>query len=239
MSDDIHFIEQKKDELADSLVFSIIHDLKNMMVPIMSRAEMLLLPGLSDERRNYLVNQMYAGCFTLMGAMNNMVRICKDRNGIGEIHLEPVNLNFLVTEAIDVLDESSLAKSIKVVNDVAEGFIVNVDRESILTVFINLIGNAIKFTHSGGSIRVYSAEEDDKVRVFIEDTGIGIDVDKIKALIENNQYFTTPGTNGEVGTGFGLMLCVSHLMRHQSILDYCRNDSGGSTFSFLLGCKND
>lgn len=224
----------KHDDLADSFIFSIVHDLKNMMVPIMSRADMLQMPGLSEEKRKYLLKQMNISCSTMMDALNKVVRICKDRNGMGTYLSERFSLRFLVLEVLDVLEEGFAQKSVLTVNEVPADVEVVADRESILGVVMNLVGNALKFSNEGGQVRLYTIDRGPRIEVCVEDDGIGIEEDRIKRLLEENQYFTTPGTSGEPGTGFGLMLCESQLLRNGSRLQYRRNELLGSTFSFEI-----
>lgn len=223
-----------KDELSDSFIFSIIHDLKNMMVPILSRADMLQFPNLTDEKRSYIIKQLSLSCTTMMDALNKMVRICKDYNNIGEIVPTQLNLRFLVIEVLDVLEEAIANKHIEVSIEIGEDFRVYADHSYILSVLSNLIGNALKFTPEFGHIRIREELCESEVRIIVEDDGVGIDEAKISALINSNQYFTTPGTNGEVGTGFGLLLCVSQLRRCGSSLEYGNNPEKGAFFSFKL-----
>ena len=54
----------QNDEFQDSFVASIVHDLKNLMVPIMSRSELLLMPNISEEKKQNMVKQLNASCYT-------------------------------------------------------------------------------------------------------------------------------------------------------------------------------
>ena len=120
------------------------------------------------------------------------------------------------------------------VNDVSEDIFVLADKESILGVVMNLVGNAVKFTPEGGHVRITAVDCGNRVDLCVEDDGLGVDEEKISKLLYENLYFTTPGTNGEPGTGLGLMLCESQLVRNGSHLHFRRNESSGSTFGFEL-----
>lgn len=226
--------KKNSDELPASFVFSIIHDLKNMMVPIMSRAEMLQMPNLSEEKRQYMLKQLSSSCYAMMDALNKMVGICHCRCNLGNSNLVAFNLRFVVDEVLDVQEEACQHKNITVVNDVEEKCIVLGDQESILLTLSNLIGNAVKFTPKGGEIHIFTERVENGVRVTVKDTGVGIDEKRMAEVIENNNYFTTPGTEGEAGTGFGILLCVNQLCHCNSKLEFSNNPKGGASFSFVL-----
>lgn len=224
----------QNNDFQDSFIASIVHDLKNLMVPIMSRSELLLMPNISEEKRRNMLKQLNTSCYTLMDALNKMVRICKERANTGTYHFESFKLLPLVCEVLDVLDESVEIKHLNVKCEIPAELTVFADRASILSVVTNLLGNAVKFTPNTGTITVSADRAGEKVRIVVSDSGIGIDEEKIADLLKNNHYYTTPGTNGETGTGLGLLLCQTQLRRNLSTLDFSNLPTGGSEFSFEL-----
>ncbi|MBO4654071.1 MAG: HAMP domain-containing histidine kinase [Bacteroidales bacterium] len=224
----------RKDEFSDSFIFSIVHDLKNMLVPIMFRAELLQLPALPEEKKEKTLQQLYDSCLTMRDALNSMVEICRNRSFVGEYKPVSFDLQLLVYEVMDVLKESYMRKQIRVENLVPGGTMVNADREAILSVLSNLMRNAIKFTPEKGRVKIFSEIRGQKVLFSIEDNGIGFDEEKMRALLAENKYYSTPGTQGERGTGFGLLLCISLLERGGISLECERVPGGGSRFSFAL-----
>ena len=225
------------DDFQDSFIASIVHDLKNLMVPIVSRSELLMMPTLSDEKRQNLLKQLNVSCNTMMDALNKMVSICKDRANRGNYHFETFKIALPLSEAIDILEENAETKSIAIRNHVPRDLTVFADKDAILSIFTNLIGNAVKFTPKGGEIDIDAEMSDEEVRVSIRDNGIGIDEERISDLLNNNHYYTTSGTNGESGTGLGLLLCDSQLRHNGSALEFSNLASGGSEFAFKLPCK--
>lgn len=94
---------------------------------------------------------------------------------------------------------------------------VHADRDMVLTVFRNLINNAIKFCEANDVISVSarpSEESSANVRVTVSDTGIGMDSSKITAFLDGRRLETTAGTGGETGSGLGLRIC-HNLVRRQ------------------------
>jgi signal transduction histidine kinase len=71
----------------------------------------------------------------------------------------------------------------------------------------NLISNAIKFTATGGNITIDRILENDFVTIRVNDSGVGIDKDDLNSLFRIDATHTSKGTDGEEGTGLGLILC--------------------------------
>jgi len=112
---------------------------------------------------------------------------------------------------------------------------VNADREMINTVIRNLVSNAIKYTPEGGEI-VLGCEpaENDAVKVYVKDTGIGIKKHTISKLFKIEETFSTSGTSNEQGTGLGLILVNEFLEKNNGELLIDSKEGEGSTFAFTL-----
>ena len=233
MDDETQLTEQKN-ELEDTFIFSFIHDIKNMMAPITSRVEMLETMEMGREEEKETLRQIGSSCDAVMEVLNRMLKIYRTRTHMDAYTPRKADLSFVIIIVMDVMEERAKNKGIEIKNEVPDGCMVFTDREAILGVIVNLVGNAVKFTHKGGKIKISTVEEGDKIRVKVSDNGVGIDEEKITALLERNKYFNTPGTEGELGCGFGLLLCDSHLRRGGSRLEFANNADGGATFSFLL-----
>ena len=184
-----------------------------------------------------MLKQLNVSCNTMMDALNKMVGICKDRANKGNYNFEKFKLNFILSEVLDILEENADAKSIVFKNHVPPDLTVFADKDAILSVLTNLVGNAVKFTPKGGEINIEVEMSDDEVRICIRDNGIGIDEERISDLLKNNHYYTTSGTNGESGTGLGLLLCEAQLRHNRSSLEFSNLSSGGAEFAFKLPCK--
>lgn len=218
----------------DIFIASVVHDMKNLMVPILTRSEMLQL-NISEEKKLALLNQLNKSCMTLMDALQKMVSICKDRNNASEIYPTHFNLHNLVIEVLDAVEEQYETKEIDVQNAIPEDVVIFADRNIMISVLMNLVGNAIKFNNIGGKILIFSEETESSVwKITVQDSGIGINEEQMFNLINENKYYTTPGTMGELGTGLGLMLCVSKLQRSHSTLEARNNSNGGASFSFYV-----
>jgi signal transduction histidine kinase len=139
----------------------------------------------------------------------------------------------MIHETIQLLQLQANAKNIILRNNVVDNHFVHADKGMISLVIRNLLSNAIKYTPEKGRISINVQETNDHTRVSVEDTGVGLSEEAI-AQIDQNNYFTTPGTASESGTGLGLMLCKEFLQKNGGVLTIQSKPGQGSVFSFSL-----
>jgi len=102
------------------------------------------------------------------------------------------------------------------------------------TVLHNLFGNALKFTGRGNSVTISAIEEGPDLRVAVCDTGIGMDQRTLEGLFRSDSKQSRKGTEGESGTGLGLLICKEFVALHGGRIWAQSAVGEGSTFSFTL-----
>ncbi len=126
-------------------------------------------------------------------------------------------------------------KNVNLIIDVDPNLIVYADENMLHSIFLNLVGNAIKFTHKGGFVKIRADEQNDHIKFSVMDNGVGISEDNISKLMDTNYGgFTTLGTAKEKGTGLGLMLCREFIKLHNGYFKVDSKIGSGTTFSFSV-----
>lgn len=152
----------------------------------------------------------------------------------GVTHITNVCLKKSTIEAIRFVKPGAYAKGIVINNNVME---VEVEVDKLLfinSVLVNLLNNAIKFSHPKGHIEVFSIVKEDRVQLFVKDEGIGIDKSDISKLFDINTVFTSKGTSGESGTGLGLSIVKTVLKRMNGKISVESTKGEGTTFQVDL-----
>jgi signal transduction histidine kinase len=145
---------------------------------------------------------------------------------------QPLAVDALVQQASEVLRPLALQKYQQLRVEVAPGLPrVSVDRERMLQVLTNLVGNAIKFTPAGGCVTVRARQVDGKVRVSVKDNGPGIPAEDVPHLFE--RFWRASGVN-ERGTGLGLSIVKRIVEAHGGTIWVETQVGTGSTFFFTL-----
>jgi signal transduction histidine kinase len=115
---------------------------------------------------------------------------------------------------------------------------VYADRNMINTVIRNLLTNAIKFTPLEGTIKIQAKQLEDIVRIHIADSGIGMNKEQVDALFKIEKGQSREGTEGETGTGLGLILCKEFISKNKGKIWVKSIPQKGSTFYISLPISN-
>ena len=168
--------------------------------------------------------------------MENLLEWSRLRRGGTDFIPVKFNLKKKIEECIAVLAESARKKGIEILINISDELVVLADSHMFETVIRNLISNAIKFTNKGGKVSVTAGNNNDHImEIKISDSGIGMAPELRDKLFKLNEKTNRPGTDGELSTGLGLLLCKDFIEKHNGKL-WVESELGkGSTFSFTIG----
>ena len=153
-----------------------------------------------------------------------------------EIPFNPADLrvNETIESVLDLLNSHAHDKGILLQSDVPEGTVVYADSRMFETVLRNLLSNAVKYTPYGGKITIGLKDEEEFIQFGVEDTGVGMDEEQVASLFNVDKKTSRPGTNNELGTGFGLILCQEFVQKNGGELSVESSPGKGSIFSFTV-----
>lgn len=144
---------------------------------------------------------------------------------------ETLKISSLLSYTLEDLKENIDAKNLTIEKiNFNESIEIESDKESLLIILKNIIGNAIKFSYQGGQIKI-KIEEGSEKKIHIIDSGTGMKQSKIHALLNDYNILSANGTEGEVGLGLGLRLSLDLANRLGAHLDIKNNASKGLTIS--------
>ena len=214
----------------------VSHDLRSPLSAIRTSADQLLLHAGHPARNPEQVARTAERIQRASQRMTHMIRDLLDLSNIeaGRLSIEPADheAGELAEAAADMLREVAAEKGIRLeaLPDNARTR-VRCDRERILQVFSNLIGNAIKFSNEGSAILLGVREEPERVVLCVEDRGAGIPEAQLDHVFE--RYVHRERRSGG-GLGLGLAISKAIIEAHGGTI-WARSTLGaGSTFSFSL-----
>ncbi|MHB1920842.1 MAG: GAF domain-containing sensor histidine kinase [Chitinophagaceae bacterium] len=149
------------------------------------------------------------------------------------LDIRPLSLHKMVEDLVQAAQPAAILKKNVVLSDLVEDFPIRADEQQLRFVLRNLIGNANKFCENG-MVQIQAKNLGNQVRINIRDTGIGMRPDQIKQLFNFEKNKSTPGTQGEKGTGLGLFVCKSIIEKHKGNIMVESQVGKGSTFSIFL-----
>ena len=222
--------------------FSIIaHDLRSPFSGFLGLTQIMaedLHSFTMDEIKEIAVNLRNSAA-NLFRLLENLLHWARIQQGLIPFNPEVLPLLTIVSESVDMILESARSKVIEIDYDIPDDLIVLADCNILQTIIRNLVSNAIKFTHKGGNISISAKVADgNSVEIEIKDTGIGISKNMIEKLFRLDAQNGRRGTEGELTTGLGLMLCKEFVEKHGGRLWVESTEGKGSKFYFSLPTKS-
>ncbi len=214
----------------------VLHDLKNLILPLLAYSELLTMEGISYEKMRTIAEKMNRSAGEVIDAFTNVLETNKKKTKFFSPVPSEWNLHNKVEELYSILSPLFEKKRLKFENLLEKTQKVYADSGMIYSVLLNLLTNAIKFTPQGEKIVVFGAKIGENLfQVNVKDNGMGIDEKKRDELFSPYCFFTTKGTEEELGTGLGLAHCKDLVQRnHGNIYAENNQDGNGATFSFTL-----
>lgn len=218
---------------------SMSHELRTPMNSILGLTELILEePSLGKKNKERLQVVLKSGN-RLMNLINDILDLSKIEAGKMDIHEENILLDELIKEietSIKPLAENK-GLSFKVIKHSKTKIIVNIDKEKITQVLMNLLGNAVKFTNKGKIELHVTVIDDNQIKFDVMDSGVGISDEDQKIIFEEFRQVDGTITRKHSGTGLGLSICQKIANLLDGTLSVQSKFGSGSNFSFTIPIK--
>jgi signal transduction histidine kinase len=236
-------IEQAETQRLDELnklksyfVSSVSHDLKTPLTSIRMFAELLRTrKNISKSDTNEYLEIIEGESERLTRLINNVLDFAKIERGVKEYHFSEIELNSLVKNVIRILQYQFKIEKCAVHEQLSNGeCIIDADKDAVIEALINLITNAIKYSHDEKEITISVSGRNGFVGLSVEDKGIGISKEDIEQIFKPF-YRTQEGKiHGSGGAGLGLAI-VKHVMdAHGGKIEVDSTPEKGSKFTLLF-----
>ena len=222
-------------ESKDKFFGILAHDLRSPLVTLRGFVNVLHHghARFDQSEMNRLTGRIENSLKGLTSLLDNLLQWSTAQTGIIEFAPRKVRLQKVIDENIMLMETTAQVKDIELVKDVAVEH-VYADKQMLHLIIRNLVSNAIKFTPRGGKVFITASESEDFTTLTVKDTGVGIDEDKLKNLLEENLLRTSRGTENEKGSGLGLWLCREFVERHHGKITVESEVGKGSSFRIVL-----
>ena len=213
----------------EQLIAVVAHDLKNPLNAIELRGRLLEKSAPDTRAREHLASIRHS-----VEVMKRQIRGLLDSASLEAGHLrldvDDHDLHQLVTEVFDVLAPVATDQAIQLVTEVKPGTVRTCDGDRITQVLFNLVGNALKFTPSGGSVTITCEDQGGATAVTVRDTGAGIAPEAVSHIFD--RFYTSGGRTA--GTGLGLDIVKGLVEAHGGTLTVSSKVGDGSAFTFTI-----
>jgi two-component system CheB/CheR fusion protein len=229
---------EQANRMKDAFLAMLSHELRNPLALMLLQAEILLRSP--EARQSEQLRQSARIIHDMVRAQARIVEdlldVSRARTGNLAINRQLLPLTFVITDSIGALRREAESKQLTLDVQLPEApLIVQADPTRVRQIAWNLLNNAIKFTPSGGTIRVRLAREGTSARFDVEDTGEGLAAQDLPHIFEWFRKADIASTRGREGMGIGLALVQQLVELHEGRLQARSEGLGkGSCFTVWL-----
>ena len=220
--------------MRNDFVANVSHEFKTPLSSIMGYVTLLQDNTISDDERDEYIKKTFMNIEKLNDLTENILRLSKLENQNYPDEKESYRLDEQIREAIVLMEPKWDEKNICFDIELPQ-IIYNGNRTLIFQVWMNLIGNAIKFSNKGGTVAISSKIKEDYIRIIISDDGIGMDNDTLAHIFE--KFYQGDTSRQAQGNGLGLALCKKILENCDGKI-YATSEPGKGSV-FMVELKNN
>jgi signal transduction histidine kinase len=228
-------------QIKANLISNVSHELRTPLAHIKGYVELI-----HDGELGPLSPEVQKAMGVVQQGTKRLERLIEDliefstasREGLS-LKLQAVSPDELAKDVIERSREKAEKAGVALEYAVAEGLpSIRADPEKLGWVVFQLVDNGIKFTPSGGQVRVEADQQDQMIQICVRDTGIGIPNDRLSEVFEPFHQLDGSPTRRYGGTGLGLALVKSILTAHGAEMKVETEEGAGSAFSFPMPIMN-
>ncbi len=218
--------------------FSIIaHDLRSPFIGLLSLTELM-----ANKSQDFTIDEftdlsrsLNNSAVNVYKLLNNLLEWSQMQQNAVSFNSGKIDLLTLISSNLSILAQRASQKNISVQNEISIPVFVSVDEKMINAVLRNLLSNAVKFTETGGKVTISAKPvENNMFEISVTDTGIGIAEENLSRLFQLGENIKSKGTEGELSTGLGLILCKEFVESHGGKIWASSKLGQGSTFYFTI-----
>lgn len=221
--------------LKTDFVSNVSHEIKTPLSIISNQAQLLNMPGITEEKRLEYAQTILAAVHRLSDLVRNMLKLNKLEKQVIKPVPEVYDLSAQVCECALQFEELWEKKDIEFEADVEDRVMLEADAGLLELVWANLFSNALKFTPEGGRIGLNQSSDEKYVTIQVSDTGCGMSPDTMKHIFD--KFYQGDTSHATEGNGLGLALVQRILQLSDGTISVQSKLGEGSTFTVVLPKK--
>ena len=227
---------QELNATKDKFMSIIAHDLRSPFNAIIGFSDLMVKNFHELDEETFLkglkiIESASSHAYKLL---ENLLIWARNQTEKSQFTPEMLNLSQLVNEALKTVESTAVHKNITLSTSLNKSLQVFADRNMLDSIIRNLVTNAVKFSFKDRKIRISAVRSENEVCISVTDKGIGISPERLTAIFEIDKHTNTSGTENELGSGLGLILCKDFVTRHNGKIWIESTLNKGTKVSFTL-----
>ncbi len=227
---------EESDRLKSAFLANMSHEIRTPMNGILGFVGLLKEPMLTGQQQKEYIDIIEKSGVRMLNIINDIIDISKIESGLMTIHKAASNINDQIDYVFTFFKPEVEAKGMKLSctkSLPSEASMIETDREKIFAILINLVKNAIKYSHEG-YIEFGYVKKDDFLEFFVKDTGIGIPKDRQEDVFERFIQADITDKMAKQGAGLGLSISRAFVEMLGGTIWVDSDEGKGSTFYFTI-----
>jgi signal transduction histidine kinase len=226
--------QARLDQVKADLVANVSHELRTPLAAASSLLDALEAPDLSLEQRAHFESRLRGQVARVGALVEDLLSLSRLEGGKMEPRREPVDLHSQVEELFSTLAPVAAVAEVSLSAEIPDGLRVMADRSLLETALKNLVDNAIRYNHPGGSVTVLACKEEDGISLEVADTGDGIPAAHLERIFERFYRVDPHRSREKGGTGLGLAIAKHAVAQMEGRISVESAAGKGSTFKIQL-----
>lgn len=225
------------DELKSDFLATMSHELRTPLTSIIGYSDMMLsgMTGEINEKQTNFLESILKNGEALLNLINDILDLTKIEAGRLELNIEPVDLRAALLSVLPVVKPRAADKRIKISTFLPTDLPpVSADPAKFGQILLNLLTNAIKYTHENGSVSVEARPKGEVVEMWVTDTGIGISQEDVDRVFQRFTQVDSSASRTQGGTGLGLTIVKELVELHGGEIRVQSKLGKGSSFIFTM-----
>lgn len=231
---------EKENKLLDTLISVFAHDLINPFQAILGFSKLMVddFETLDKESMIEYSIMLNETSFQLNQLLINLKSIATIQEGKDKLEISQLPIKKIINDAVTLYKPLAEKKKIRVKTNIKSKTRALINADVLKSVMRNLLNNAIKYSNTGGEIRINSTESNGFIHITVEDDGVGMDEEIRQSVLQGNYLMSKPGTGSEKGSGLGLTICIDLLEMNKGELDIDNSREKGTTIILKIPKAN-
>jgi PAS domain S-box-containing protein len=224
---------ERLNRLKSEFMSMVSHEFRTALTGIQGYSELMSSEAVSSDEVKEFAGDINTDALRLNRMITEMLDLDRIESGRMMMHMEPVDLNRILIDAVDRARISTHKHAIATRLDPTISKVA-ADRDRVMQVVVNLLSNAVKYSPQGGEIVVASRLEGRNVEVSVQDHGEGIPAEFVGRIFGRYERYEGDGNPQVVGTGLGLAISQQIIQLHRGRIWVESQAGEGSTFRFTI-----